>query len=524
MIKKTHLARFGLMLAIAFGMTSAASAEKVVKTDKGSVEGVSQGGLTVYKGLPFAAPPVGSLRWRPPQPARRWMGVLKADAFKDRCMQVGASLANLPDVPMSEDCLYLNLWVPPHPTARKLPVMVWIYGGGYHNGSGSLPLYAGDNLARKGVIVVNPNYRLGTLGFLSLPALTAESPHHASGNYGIMDMIAALRWVKANIAAFGGDPDNVTIFGQSAGSDAVSLLMASPLAKGLFEKAIGESGAAFMPPTAPNAMTPLASAERYGGQLAAKLGATSLAELRSLPAKKVIAVGNDWPTIDGYVVPRPIHDIFAAARQNDVPLIVGSTANEGDNLVPNPLPAAQYVARVKKDYPDFAARILALYPAGSDAEAAASQRALERDKGFGWEAWSWARAQTRTGTRKVFAYYFMRRPPFPDTPPFTGWGVAHGSELFFLFGHGDQSWNWTAQDQRIAELMRSYWTNFAKTGDPNGSDLPRWQAFGTDQQIMHMDHPFEMGPVPHQQALNLIDAYADHLRAGGLPNSPTPSR
>lgn len=513
MFTKSWIA-LGLACGLSLSTMNAALAARIVRTDKGLVEGLQDGSLTVYKGIAFAAPPVGRLRWRAPQPVKPWHGVRKADAFKDRCMQVGSSLAGLPDVPMSEDCLYLNIWVPPHAKGKKLPVMVWIYGGGYQNGSGSLAFYAGDNLAKHGVIVVNPNYRLGTLGFLALPALTAEAPHHASGDYGVMDMIAALKWVKANIAQFGGDPGNVTIFGQSAGSDAVSLLMASPLAKGLFQKAIGESGASFMPPGAPNTTNTLKSAETYGETLAAKLGTKSLAALRKLPARKVIAVGPDWPDIDGYVVPQPLEDIYKAGKQNNVPLLLGSTANEGDNLISKPLSAAKYVARTTSDFPKFAARILALYPARSDKQAVTSQRAELRDFGFGWEMWRWARAQAKTGTHKVFMYYFNHRLPYPDQLPFKNWGVAHGTDLFYVFAHHPPAWHWTRRDRRIGEIMPAYWTNFAKTGNPNGAGLPKWRPFTTaDQRVMHMADPFVMGPVPHLTALRLIDAYAASLRA-----------
>src|SRR5579863_8552784 len=315
--------RFAWIVAAAIQLASVAGAQQVV-TESGALTGVHEGGISVYKGVPFAAPPLGDLRWRPPLPVASWTGTRKADAFAPACMQLGVSMPGETPPVVSEDCLYLNIWTPAKKkTAHEgLPVIVWIYGGGYINGSASMPLYWGDRLAHKGVVVITIAYRLGPLGFLALPELSRESPHHSSGNYGLMDQVAALEWIHRNIAAFGGDPKCVTIAGQSSGSISVSILMASPLAKGLFQRAIGESGGLFEPlQLGPQFL--LANAERDGEKYAVSLGAPSLKELRRLPASRLIgnAGGIVHAVIEPYVLPATPYESFASGRQNDVPLL-----------------------------------------------------------------------------------------------------------------------------------------------------------------------------------------------------------
>jgi para-nitrobenzyl esterase len=506
-----------IFLLLSVAAVQGAAGAALVHTQQGLVRGVEQGDITVYEGLPFAAPPVGPLRWRPPQAPKPWTGIREANAFKLRCMQVGSSgPGSADDEAMSEDCLYLNIWSPGKAGAH-LPVMLWIYGGGFQNGAGSYPFQLGDRLARKGAVVVTINYRLGALGFLALPELTAESGQHASGNYGLMDMIAALQWLKSNIAAFGGNPDNVTIFGVSAGSWAVSMLMASPLAHGLFQRAIGESGATFKPPNGnrdrPEAKGRLPEAEQYGKSLEAKLGARSLAELRALPAAKVIAAGPAFAIIDGYVRPKQTYAMFAAGEQNDVPLLVGHTSGEGD-MTANVGSARAYVRAVQKQAGPLADQVLALFPAHSEAEAAKSQRRFETEYSFAWEAWTWGRLQSRTGRSKVFEYDFDHRPPYPDVEPYKGWGVPHMAELFYIFQHYAPDWTWTATDHRVADLVSSYWVNFARTGDPNGPGLPRWQPFDeAHQRVMHMGDSFAMSDLPDRQELAVIDDFVRLLRA-----------
>jgi para-nitrobenzyl esterase len=315
--------RFVCVLVVAAQLASATVAQQVL-TESGTISGTRVNGLNVYKGIPFAAPPVGDLRWRPPVPVAHWTGTRKANAFAPACMQVGVSMPGETPPVVSEDCLYLNIWTPSRTGQQRLPVIVWIYGGGYINGSASMPLYWGDRLAQRGVIVVTIAYRLGPLGFLALPELTRESPHHSSGNYGLLDQIAALEWIQKNIAAFGGDPKCVTIAGQSSGSISVSILMASPLAKGLFQRAIGESGGLFEPVAlAPKFL--LTNAERDGDKYAVSLGAPSLKELRHLPAAQLTgnAGGIVHPVIEPHVLPLSPYEAFTLGQQNDVPLLLG---------------------------------------------------------------------------------------------------------------------------------------------------------------------------------------------------------
>ena len=337
-------------------------------TESGTISGVREGELNVYKGAPFAAPPVGDLRWRAPAPVASWVGTRKANAFAPACMQDGVSMRGETPPVVSEDCLYLNIWTPAKSAQEHIPVIVWIYGGGYINGSASMPLYWGERLAHKGVIVVTIAYRLGPLGFLAHPELTRESPHHSSGNYGLMDQIAALEWIQRNIAAFGGDPKNVTIAGQSSGSISVSILMASPLAKGLFQRAIGESGGLFEPlQLAPKFL--LANAERDGEKYAASLGATSLQQLRRLPASELIgnAGGIVHPVIESYVLPVSPYEAFTSGQQNDVPLLLGSNAEEARALTDvTHVKAATFDSDLEKSFGQLPPALAAAYPHATD--------------------------------------------------------------------------------------------------------------------------------------------------------------
>ena len=387
-----NLWRFVWVLVAAAQLASAAGAQQVM-TESGTISGVSANGLSVYKGVPFAAPPVGDLRWRPPAPAAPWTGARKTDAFAPACMQVGVSMPGETPPAVSEDCLYLNIWTPAKTAHEHLPVIVWIYGGGYMNGSASMPLYWGDRLAHKGVIVVTIAYRLGPLGFLALPELTRESPHHSSGNYGLMDQIAALEWLQRNIAAFGGNPKCVTIAGQSSGSISVSILMASPLAKGLFQRAIGESGGLFEPlQLGPKFL--LANAERDGEKYAVSLGAASLKELRRLPASQLTgnAGGIVHAVIEPYVLPVSPYEAFASGQQNDVPLLIGSNAEEARAMVDvTHETAATFASDLERSVGQLPTVLVAAYPHATDEEARQAQLDLERDLRFGWDMWAWAR-------------------------------------------------------------------------------------------------------------------------------------
>jgi para-nitrobenzyl esterase len=372
-----------LVVVLATSATTLAQSPRAL-TESGAISGVHESGLNVYKGSPFAAPPVGDLRWRPPAHVASWTGTRKADAFAPACMQTGVSMPGETPPPVSEDCLYLNIWTPAKNGQAKLPVIVWIYGGGYINGSASMPLYWGDKLAHKGVIVVTIAYRLGPLGFLAHPELTRESPHHSSGNYGLMDQIAALEWIQKNIAAFGGDPKNVTIAGQSSGSMSVSMLMASPLAKGLFQRAIGESGGLFEPV-----------------QLAPKF----LLAKRGTRRREVCRFsGRDLgrTTARAAVLPVTPYEAFASGQQNDVPLLIGSNADEARALTDaSHVKAATFDSDIEHSFGQLPPPLIAAYPHATDEESRQARLGFERDLRFGWDMWAWARLQAGTGQKPV---------------------------------------------------------------------------------------------------------------------------
>src|SRR5580700_850200 len=508
--------RLKLAWVLAVANLATAGVAQQVMTESGMISGVSASGLSVYKGVPFAAPPVGDLRWRAPIPAAPWIGTRKADAFAPACMQVGVSMPGETPPVVSEDCLYLNLWTPAKTAHEHLPVIVWIYGGGYINGSASMPLYWGDRLARKGVIVVTIAYRLGPLGFLALPELTRESLHHSSGNYGLMDQIAALEWIERNIAAFGGDPKCVTIAGQSSGSMSVSILMASPLAKGLFQRAIGESGGLFEPlQLGPQFL--LANAERDGEKYAASLGAPSLKELRRLPATQLTgnAGGIVHPVIEPYLLPLSPYEAFASGKQNDVPLLIGSNADEARAMLDvSHVTAATFSSDLQRSVGQLPPALVAAYPHATDKEAQQAQLDLERDLRFGWDMWAWARLQAGTGHHPVFYYSFRQQPPFPVESVYAGWGASHFAELWYVFDHLDQSpWNWTAADRKLAGEMSGYWVNFAKSGDPNGPGLPPWPVFiNNEGKVQYLADPITVGSVANINGLTVFDSVYTMLR------------
>jgi para-nitrobenzyl esterase len=501
---------------VAVALLASAAVAQQVLTESGTISGTRANGLSVYKGIPFAAPPVGDLRWRPPVHAAPWTGTRKADAFAPACMQAGVSVPGETPPAVSEDCLYLNIWTPTKIAHEHLPVIVWIYGGGYINGSASMPLYWGDRLAQKDVIVVTIAYRLGPLGFLALPELTRESPHHSSGNYGLMDQIAALEWIQRNVAAFGGDPKCVTIAGQSSGSISVSILMASPLAKGLFQHAIGESGGLFEPlQLAPKFL--LANAERDGDKYAASLRATSLKKLRQVPATLLTgnADGIVHAVIEPYVLPLSPYEAFASGQQNDVPLLIGSNAEEARAMVDvTHETAATFDSDLERSVGPLPPALIAAYPHATDEEARQAQLGLERDLRFGWDMWAWARLQAGTGKSPVFYYSFRQQPPFPAGSVYAGWGASHFAELWYVFDHLDQSpWNWTAADRTLAEEMSTYWINFARSGDPNSRGLPPWPAFtNAESNVRYLGDPITVGGVASIHGLSAFDAVYSTVR------------
>lgn len=490
---------------LASGLTALAQSNPPpVLTDSGLVRGVAEKDLTVYRGIPFAAPPVGDLRWRPPQPAAKWDGVRDAVKFAPDPYQ-GNGSGNV-----SEDCLYLNVWTPAKSADERLPVLVWIYGGGFAGGSTSTPVHNGEHLARKGLVLVSINYRVGTLGFLAHPELSAESPRKVSGNYGLLDLIAGLKWVQQNIARFGGDPNRVTIFGESAGGIAVSMLCASPEAKGLFRGAISQSGGSFgptRPTTYPGEnMKTLAQAEQEGLAFAKSAGVASVAELRRL-APGDLPRGRGWPIVDGWVIPDDQYKLYEAGRYNDVDILVGYNSDEGLSFARERTPA-EFVANVEKRYGPFAEKLLKAYPVGED-RVPKTARDLMRDAAFGWQTWAWATLQARTGKSKVFYYYFDQHPSRAEGSPQADHGMAHGVDVPYVFQTLDRNKpGLTPGDLAISETVATYWANFAKRGDPNGPGLPAWPRFtGKDGEVMYFKDEARPGPVPSADALKVLDAY-----------------
>jgi para-nitrobenzyl esterase len=489
----------------------------------GKVSGVAASGMVVFKGIPFAAPPVGALRWKAPQPLKAWTGTLGARTFEPACMQ-DPMFPQLFSAPrdLSEDCLYLNVWTPAKTAGDKLPVMVWIYGGGFVGGQTSVPMYDGAKLAEKGVILVSVAYRLGAFGFLAHPDLSRESGK-GSGNYGLQDQIAGLKWVKANIAKLGGDPDRVTVFGESAGGIAVSMLAASPAAKGLFQRAISESGGSFGSARSSNEggvnVPPLKVAEASGKAFLEKLGAKDIAAARALSADTIqkgvspglAATTQFWPVFDGDVLPGDQYELYQARRFNDTPVLIGTNSDEGSLFIQGGVTSAQFEAAVRSGYGKGADAILAAYPHATDAEALTSARNLARESTFAWHTWAWAMLQSDKGKGKAFVYYYDHRTP--QSPN----GAGHGSEIAYVFqtlgapgaSLGGPTVAPRPEDTKLSDLVSSYWTNFAKTGDPNGAGLPQWPAFtAADQRALVFDDAQPGAkPVPNLAEIKALDAY-----------------
>jgi len=491
-----------------------AAIQEPIHVEQGSLAGIAgnDAEVRVFKGVPFAAPPVGELRWKAPKPAAAWETVRTAGKFSANCMQRQAPNSTRE---VSEDCLYLNVYTAAKAAKERRPVMVWIHGGALTSGAGSL--YDGEALAKKGVVVVTVNYRLGVFGFLAHPELTKESDRNASGNYGLLDQIAALEWVQKNIAGFGGDPKRVTIFGESAGSWSVNYLVATPLARGLFQRAIGESGGEFAP------ARKLADMEQAGVKFATAAGATSIANLRAKSAEDIQKIGGfqTAANVDGWLLPEDVHTIFAKGKQADVPMLIGSNNDEGTMFTPATVKLTSFQDLAARRYGTNADEFLKLYPASSDQEAWAAQAASMRDQTFGWEMRTWARMQTKTGKSKVYLYYFSRVPPGKHRAS----GAYHGSEIAYVFDNlkvapfaGGEETPWQDTDRKLAEAMSSYWVNFATTGDPNGKGLLKWPAYkAKDDLSMGFGDQIQVKPLPHKEALDFLDRYFDRLRQSPRP-------
>jgi para-nitrobenzyl esterase len=505
-----------------------------VRTANGILESTfAKDGVRSFKGIPFGQPPVGDLRWREPQPVKNWSGVRKADQFGPRCMQRTSAGADywFRSSGMSEDCLYLNVWTPAKSDREKLPVLVYIFGGGFQNGDGSEPRYDGENMARKGMVAVSVNYRTNIFGFFVHPELTKESPHHAAGNYGLLDQVAALQWVQKNIAAFGGDPARVTVAGESAGSIAVSALMASPLSRGLMAGAIGESGAMIssLPPQ------PLADAEQNGVKFGTVAGANSLAALRAMTAEQIQeavskAQGVRFGTsLDGYFLPKPLAEIFEAGEQARIPLLAGSNTQEqaARSVLGEGDPTPETLANgIRRLYGERADALLKAYAATTKDEVYEAAMHLASARFISHSTWKWSELQMKTGGKPVYRYLYARpRPAYLGMPgqpapatvnaaggPAAPRGASHSAEIQYAMGNLDldKRYTWEPADYQVSKVMQAYFVNFIKTGNPNGPGLPEWPAYRAEDsyRIMRIDVESQAGPEAHRDRYLALDAAA----------------
>ena len=489
------LAVAGLVL----GLSTMSYADSLtVKTEQGKAKGktINDGKVKAFLGLPYAAPPVGDLRWKAPQPAAKWKGDRDATKFGAHCAQ-GRVFDDMvfQDAGPSEDCLFLNVYAPANATDKsKLPVMFWIHGGGYAGGASSEPRHNGDFLPLKGVVLITINYRLGIFGFLATTDLAKEA-NGTAGNYGLEDMVAGLEWTKANIKNFGGDPDNVTIFGESAGSFAVSTLMASPMAKGLFHKAIGESGGAFSDVLT---LDPLDVREKKDDEFVAVLGVHSLAELRAVPTDKILEVvkakkGGFSTVVDGKLLTEPVPEAYAAGKQAHVPLLAGWNRDEG-SFLGNGMTAEKWKAMGAGLFKERAEEFLKLYPGDTDEQAVDSAIAYGSDSFIAFSTWKWLEAARKTGDSPVYRYHFELRA----TPSkyHLGTFAFHSDDIEYVFGTLDTrpGFNVSSEDRKLSDQMMGYWTNFAKNGDPNGEGLPAWPKYDKDDTLIHLDSTITSGP------------------------------
>jgi para-nitrobenzyl esterase len=513
-------ARISVCVAAAGLLAAAVSAADQVKVESGVLEGTAgtDPAVRVFKGVPFAAPPVGDLRWKAPRPAAAWTGIRKADTWGTRCMQgnmFGGALVSR-ETSMGEDCLYLNVWTTAKSTEERRPVLVVIHGGGFAAGSASEPRCDGEWYANQGIVVVGFNYRLGLFGFMAHPELTKEGGAPGSGNYGMLDQVAALHWVKRNIAAFGGDPNNVTINGESAGSLSVSALMASPLTKNLVHKAIGESGAFFTSPSRGMAEKPLGEKEQDGVKFATSVGASSLAELRAKPAAELLAAvmkTGGWgysPGLDGYFMPEKTAAIYARGEQARIPLLAGWNSSEmGMAVVMNPKkPTPEtFPEELKKQFGERAGAALQVYPASNAEETLQSAAALASDLFISYSTWKWIDVHAQTGHAPIYRYRFDRVLPDPKVPK--SFGAFHAVDIEYAFNTLDSKRaDWQPEDRQTALTMARAFANFIKTGNPNGPGVPEWPEFGKTRQVMYLDGVSKAGPEADRARYEFLDSVA----------------
>ena len=483
--------------------------KKIVQIKSGRILGIEKEGIQIYKGIPFAAAPVGKLRWKAPQPVKPWKGI-------KNCTKFGASPYQpapvpfmcwseeylIPKAPISEDCLYLNVWAPKK-TKQKKAVLVYIYGGGFRSGGAGCAIYDGEAVAKKEVVFVTINYRVGVFGFLAHPELTKEAAYKSSGNYALLDMVAALKWVHDNIENFGGDPNRVTIAGQSAGAFAVNFLCASPLTKGLIHGAIAESGGSILSSTLrPNLF--LKDAEKQGLTFAKNLNCNSIEALRNKSSEEILIAtgGLSSPIQDGYFLPKSMMDIYANNEQNDIPTIIGW--NEDDKMIGKPMPAKQYIESIKKQFGAKADAVLSLYPGDSEEAAAKSQGEISRDQTFGIQGFTWANMQSDKGKATVYVYSFDRK--LPAYTSVTDFGAFHTGEVVYAYDNlSTVDRPWLKEDHDLALSMSTYWTNFAKTGNPNNKSLIQWPRYQVAEKlIIHFDQKIHVNKLATEQKLSLL--------------------
>ena len=504
--------------------------------------------IRVFRGVPFTAPPVGELRWRPPQPVTPWDGVHEATEFAPACMQLQRPADHFYGPggdEVSEDCLYLNVWAPAMP-AEPLPVLVWIHGGGLNNGTGAQVTYRGEALAARGAVIVSTNYRLGPFGYLAHPLLSAEDPNDSSGNYGVLDQVAALQWVQDNVEALGGDPTRVTIFGESAGSWSVNVLQATrTLTTGLFHQAIGQSGGVFggtsrLREASFRSDSAEANGERWvegllagNERLAADAGGVVPVELdwmRRVSGEEIVEFVRSRevpfqtaPNVDGWVLKQSVYDTFANGQQHNVPVLVGSNANEGTTLVAGGAPAdlAAHRAAVERQFGTLATTHHEVYPATTDDEARRAYFDSYTQRAFGWEMRTWADLMSNVG-ESAYLYYFTRTAPGEDSDRVRAF---HAAEIVYVFDNlGRSSYpyanrEYDATDEALADTMADAWVRFAETGDPNGAGLPEWQPYSaTDHTTMIFGDEVAAGPHPATTQLDFVDEFQAGRRAAGPGN------
>lgn len=506
---KKLLKKFRFLFLLFVGFNAYAQSENSfnVQTtiENGIIEGLfdTKTNLQIYLGIPYAKPPVGNLRWKAPQPLEKWTGIRETKKFGPRAIQAPVfGDMNFRSNGMSEDCLYLNVWTPAKSTASGLPVLVYFYGGGFVAGDGSEPRYDGASMAKKGIVVVTVNYRLNIFGFFAHPGLSAESPYKASGNYGLLDQNAALKWVQQNINAFGGDPGKVTIAGESAGSISVSVHMASPLSRELISRAIGESGASITPTLPP---VPLEEAEKTGLEFAQKAGNYTLSQLIEMSTLKLYEIYNEskrfgFPlVIDGYFLPKSLPEIFNAKEQAQVPLLLGWNSAEipGTAFMAGlPYTSENFATKVKETYPNDFGEVLKLYPHGTQKEVELSATALASDRFIAYSTWKWFDLHRKNSKQPVYRYLYSKfRPPLVDQSLTSGLaggtmkkdnnaktpepiGAPHACEIEYCMGnlHLIKDYAWSPDDYKVSETMQNFFANFIKTGNPNSPDIPQWNA------------------------------------------------